>query len=565
MTDGANNVNENELKETTWDGFHNWLYCICVVTFDLELGQALESVFPRHVALSKQQISNICYLAFPDSNSGCMGDTTFIIRLQNSQGNKNLKEEHNSYNSKCPTSLQIDSSYLWGYVYFRQVKDVTLPRGYFQKSVVILSLLPFNNLFSKICSYIAPEYFENGEVSLEALCYNIEQWPPPVPGTTLNLPLLGSVFQTYIPLSNNHTSNSTLALLSEPGDNNQILTHVEDLNLFEILQPVLSHIHLLWELVIVSEPIVVMASSPTYCSSMVLALTRLISPLQYCGDYRPYFTIHDSEFKQFTSKVHGPPPVILGVTNPFFAKTLHHWPHTIRLSDDLGQSQRYKLKKTAPTKMVDNTPGVFTAYKPFLQKDKNIIKKIISGVNSKRPFEAQSALLRRHLLELTQSFMIPLERYIASLMPLQKSISPFKAAPTPQPFNPDNFFATLEAAGPQLTLNNTGIKGDWVGLYRKFFRSPNFKAWFNTRYTELTLKLQALQLEALSTADLKDWVQGRPEVEVVDMVLKIKNKIHKCNEHDIPVNERIKEQLNLRLSDIISSLPDDLKNILQVS
>lgn len=25
-----------------WECFHNWIYCICVVTFDLELGQALE-------------------------------------------------------------------------------------------------------------------------------------------------------------------------------------------------------------------------------------------------------------------------------------------------------------------------------------------------------------------------------------------------------------------------------------------------------------------------------------------------------------------------------------------
>ncbi|KAJ8928525.1 hypothetical protein NQ314_018901 [Rhamnusium bicolor] len=538
MTDGENIVFENELKDNAWDSFHNWLYCVCVVTFDLELGQALESVFPRHVPLSKQEISNICYLAFPDSNSGCMGDTTFIIRLQNSQGKKNLRPEHNIYNSKCPTALQVDGAYYWGYVYFRQVKDITLPRGYFQKVNNIPSLLFEFSVALLYCHYFhsitylvkyvvmsPPEYFDNGEVSLEAVCYNIERWPPPTPGVTLNLPLLGSVFQTYIPLSSNYTANSTLALLSEEGDN-KIQTHVEDLNLFEILQPVLSHIHLLWELVIVSEPIVVMASSPTHCSSMVLALTRLISPLQYCGDYRPYFTIHDSEFKQFTSKVQGPPPVILGVTNPFFAKTLHHWPHTIRLSDDLGQTQKYKLKKTAPTKMIDSSSGVFTAYKPFLQKDKNIIKKLLTGVNSKRPFEVQSALLRRHLLELTQSFMIPLERYIASLMPLQKSISPFKAAPTPLPFNPDNLFATLETAGPQLTLNNTGIKGDW---------------------------------------DLKDWVQGRPEVEVVDMVLKIKNKITRCNEHDIPVNETTKEQLTHRLNDIVTSLPDDLKNILQIS
>lgn len=560
MTDGPNNVDNTELlNQKAWEGFTNWLHCICVVTFDLELGQALESIYPKHVYLTKQEKSNICYLAFPDSNSGCMGDTEFVIRLQK-KGKEALRSEHVNYNSKCPSSLKIDESYLWGYVYFRQVKDITLPRGYFQKSVVMLSYLPFNNLYSKICGHIAPEYFDHGETSLEAACYNIERWPPPTPGAPLSLPVLGSVFQTLIPVS----ENSTLALLRNKISDNHILTHVEDLNLFEVLQPVLSHIHLLWELVITSEPIVVMASSPTSCSSMVLALTRLISPLQYCGDYRPYFTIHDSEFKQYTSKVHGPPPVILGVTNPFFAKTFQHWPHTIRLSDDTGQNQKYKLKKTVPTKMTENASGIYTSYKPFLQKDKNIIKDIISGVKSTRPYEVQSAMLRKHLVELTHSFMIPLERYIASLLPLQKDISAFKAAPAPNPFNPDHFFATLESVGPHLTLNKTGIKGDWIGLYRKFFRSPNFKAWFNSRYTELSLKLQALHTEALSNADLINWVRGRPEVEVVDMVLRIKNKIGKC-ENDIPVSESVKQQLNQRMQDIVTSLPDDLKNLLQIS
>lgn len=36
----------NEIIETrtgdTWEYFTNWIHCICVVTFDLELGQALE-------------------------------------------------------------------------------------------------------------------------------------------------------------------------------------------------------------------------------------------------------------------------------------------------------------------------------------------------------------------------------------------------------------------------------------------------------------------------------------------------------------------------------------------
>lgn len=72
-----------------------------------------------------------------------------------------------------------------------------------------------------------------------------------------------------------------------------------------------------------------------------------------------------------------------------------------------------------------------------------------------------------------------------------------QAAPAPRPFNPDDFLSTLGTSGPQLT---SGIKGDWVGLYRRFFRSPNFSGWFNARYREVSQKLQALQLEALSDA-----------------------------------------------------------------
>ena len=59
----------------------------------------------------------------------------------------------------------------------------------------------------------------------------------------------------------------------------------------------------------------------------------------------------------------------------------------------------------------------------FLQ---GLVKRLLKGVQMGRPVEVQSALLRRHLLELTQSFMIPLERYVASLMPLQKNVSPYK-------------------------------------------------------------------------------------------------------------------------------------------
>lgn len=31
-----------EQSENCWERFNNWFHCICIVTFDLELGQALE-------------------------------------------------------------------------------------------------------------------------------------------------------------------------------------------------------------------------------------------------------------------------------------------------------------------------------------------------------------------------------------------------------------------------------------------------------------------------------------------------------------------------------------------
>lgn len=147
------------------------------------------------------------------------------------------------------------------------------------------------------------------------------------------------------------------------------------------------------------------------------------------------------------------------------------------------------------TKIMDTPPGVYTQYKPFLQKDKTIIRNLLAGVKKQRPAEVQSAILRRHLLELTQSFMIPLERYMASLMPLQKDISAFRAAPAPNHFKQDCFLSTLEQSGPQLT---SPLKGDWSGLYKRFFRSPNFLDWYEHRYRELTQTLQHLQMQALS-------------------------------------------------------------------
>ena len=208
---------------------------------------------------------------------------------------------------------------------------------------------------------------------------------------------------------------------------------------------------------------------------------------------------------------------------------------------------------------MDTKTGVYTKYKPFLQKDREILKKLLKGVESRRPTEVQSALLRRFLIELTQSFLIPLERYFASLMPLQKNVSPFKRTPILQHFRPEEFLKTLETSGPQLT---SGIKGDWTGLYRKFLMCPNFISWYDSRLREANQKLRVLHIEAMSSANLIDWIQNKAEVEVVDLILRLKDKLSSVETECLPLEGQTVDKLKSNLNDLIDTLPEDLRAIL---
>ncbi|XP_058529864.1 protein DENND6B isoform X2 [Ochotona princeps] len=533
-----------------WARFSAWLECVCVVTFDLELGQALELVYPSDFRLTDKEKSSVCYLSFPDSHSGCLGDTQFTFRMRQCGGHRSpWHNDDRLYNSRAPMALQRDPAHYFGYVYFRQVKDSSMKRGYFQKA--LLSLL-------------APEYFDKLAPCLEAVCNEIDQWPAPVPGQTLNLPVMGVVLQVHIPSRVDKPESSTVRqcdhknLLPAP----VVLASVHELDLFRCFRPVLAHVQMLWELMLLGEPLLVLAPSPDVSSELVLALTSCLQPLKFCCDFRPYFTVHDSEFKEFSTRTQAPPNVVLGVTNPFFIKTLQHWPHVLRvgeprMSGDLPK--QVKLKKPSRLKNLDTKPGLYTAYTAYLHRDKALLKRLLKGMQKKRPSDVQSALLRRHLLELTQSFIFPLEHYMASLMPLQKSIAPWKTPPQIRPFCQDDFLRSLEHAGPQLTCI---LKGDWLGLYRRFFKSPHFDGWYRQRHREMAHKLEALHLEALCEADLETWMKDKSEVEVVDLVLKLREKLVRAQGHQLPVKEATLQRVQLYVTMAIGSLPKDLQAVL---
>lgn len=360
-TDTSNDVaNNSEAKSpvpshsstASWTGLHNWIHSLCIVTFDIELGQAIELVFPEDVILSDKEKSNICYLSFPDSNSGCMGDTQYFFRTRYSSGN--LPEFHSStYNENCLVSLESDSSFLYGFVYFRQIKDRAARRGYLQKSLVLLTHLPLISLFKSLVSLIANEFFDSGSAVISVAAKEINTcWPLPAPGSLLSLNLMGSVVQVKIPHKDDSTSTSTNATVNnslnsvnfreEPSEFTNdgpcassisglthsssspsllsqgnvvtsclspvlssspciVISSAHEVNLFKAFFPVMTHMQSLWELVLTCEPLLVMASAPDVTCEVVAALVSSIWPLKCSSDYRPFFTIHDSEFKEFTS------------------------------------------------------------------------------------------------------------------------------------------------------------------------------------------------------------------------------------------------------------------------
>lgn len=69
-----------------------------------------------------------------------------------------------------------------------------------KKSLVIVTRLPFVELFQELMAMIAPEFFVKGSICLEICAKEIDQWPRPVPGLVLNLPLLGTLFQVTLKL-----------------------------------------------------------------------------------------------------------------------------------------------------------------------------------------------------------------------------------------------------------------------------------------------------------------------------------------------------------------------------
>ncbi|KAF9357082.1 Protein dennd6a [Mortierella sp. NVP85] len=493
------------------------------------LTSAIESVYPPS-EFTPEESKNICFSSFPDSNTFDVGDTVFNFRIRAATA------------GRAATGPTTDAGFLYGYVFFRQKQDPSIRRGYFQKSVVLISQHPFIGLFSKIVSVLGPAYFEVGKPMLEAAFHNMASWKPPVTDTLMELPFMGTLY--HVQLAKPHhpqlLETSPFEIATFQPDTHILSSIPMNGGLYKHFQDLVPDLWLCWELMTLAEPIMLVGTSPEVCSESVASLVDLINPIPYCGDYRPYFTIQDTDFKSFCNKSSPPSSIVLGVTNPFFAKTLEHWPHIIKIGKPMNRRPNARLNDGPIGKAVGNTrhakpsslefvQGVVSKRKGTIAKDTNLLCMLAEATaNRSSPEYLLDNILRKHFVTLTEKFLVPLNRYFATLVPNDISLSSTSQFPQIAPFKQQTFLKFLAKNPPAIAFKTSTFKSNseaCQSFYKDFLKCGNFATWLRLRTIAAQNELRRRYLEILSLSDVAGWVRGRNEVELVDLLVRMREEL----------------------------------------
>ena len=119
--------------------------------------------------------------------------------------------------------------------------------------------------------------------------------PAPAPGT-VELAFLNHILSVEIPLPHQAQyrlprSSSHLALNIPPPSPASIpvLASLPATPLSEVLRDLISQLWLIWELVVLGEPVLVYSTDARRASELVQWLVTIIRPLPFGGDWRPFF------------------------------------------------------------------------------------------------------------------------------------------------------------------------------------------------------------------------------------------------------------------------------------
>ncbi|GAA5989022.1 hypothetical protein JCM10908_006273 [Rhodotorula pacifica] len=106
----------------------------------------------------------------------------------------------------------------------------------------------------------------------------------------------------------------------------------------------------LWELLVLGEPLLVWSGEPRVGSEVVEGLKALIRPIPFAGDDRPYLHVHDADFARLCKPGEKPQQgLLIASTNPLLLTTCKHWPHILRLDRFVAPTPSAAPSPTTPS------------------------------------------------------------------------------------------------------------------------------------------------------------------------------------------------------------------------
>lgn len=445
-----------------------WVLAFAIVNFDLDVGPVVCGVHPP-LYLAPAEKENIAFSSFPDSLQFEQGSEVHSFRIQDlGVSHKQIVLDHDI---NRPDSID---GYLYGYSHFSQRRDNTSKRGYQQTALVLLSHLQYPALFTILIMKLGPLFLIHGVPMLETACHNIANWCSPSPGLTTELGFLGSVLQVELPMNADIQQLTETASFHEKFDPAlHLLSSIAPLypppiSLFECS---LSHLWSIWECLILCEPILVFGSSPAATSQAVWWLRDLLRPIPLANDFRPYFTIHDKDHAILVNKLPPKSGLVLGVTNPFFQKSCAHWPHvlSVGLKSSLHRQGNAAIMAGPP-------PGWCTrTHRRYISKDRQLLAAIEKACHASVQHRIQASLdLRRHLSSRTNTMLVPLNRYLNTLIPSPTERTSNSGCRRLKPFSNADFFSSLKANGSPLPFKSATKRREF---YERWLKTPAFGLW----------------------------------------------------------------------------------------
>lgn len=403
--------------------------------------------------------------------------------------------------------------FLYGYCAFTQRRDKTSKRGYLQRSLVFLSQHPLPALFSSILAISTDLFLKHDYETLETACHNISNWPSPKAASTLELGFLASVLLVELP---QHIDQQQLTETSSFGETFDPTRHILaaypplEITAVEVFSAILPSLWSLWECVVLSEPVFVHAFSPASAAAAIWWLRDWLRPIPVSGDFRPYFTIHDPDHKRLFTKGTPQPGIMVGTTNPFLYEECKHWPHIV----SIGAGSTGKPSTSKSISSPGPAPGFKTSHKRYISKDRVLLKELENAVRagiSKNERLRVSNLLRKHFASRANGLLVPLNRYLTSLIPTPNS-SPAIPAQVPEgskpatglksghlaapegsplprmaPFSSDDMMASLQRYGSPVPFKSMAKRREF---YERWLRTNAFSAWL-MREEEIVMRVLA--------------------------------------------------------------------------